>query len=367
MKKCLYAATLDPITTGHHWIIEEAHELFDEVVVAVGFNPDKKGSTLFDVDERVRMVKESCFGLDDVSVTSYSGEFTVRFAEAIGATHLVRGIRNEADFGSEQAIRHVNQDICPKVKTVFMVPPRNLSEVSSSMVKGLVGFRGWRKVVDRYVKPCVVKRFQAARLGAAEVMERLGAEPSAAKAAEEFLQLAYLQDRHYHGIGHVESCLGLLRMLVSDRMVSPDALDQMAAAIWFHDCVYDAKSNCNEERSADAFQGFSAGIDSGVAGYIKGMIRATRTHDDEVDYPAMLVNDIDMAILGADEREFYKYEGGIRTEYRHVPKQEFFKARKELLQWWLAKGVYKTKFFKAMFDDKARRNIERLLATSGYS
>ena len=237
MRIGLYAATLDPITKGHRWIIDEAAGMFDKLVVAVADNHEKRGKVMFSAEERVAMVKDTLpLGLElgnDVEVVTYAGghtpPFTARFAKAIGATHLICGIRNEADFTAEQAIRHVNQDICPEVRTVFLVPPRHLSEVSSSMVKGLVGFDVWLVVVERYVDSPVVKRFQARRLEASEVLMRLGASYSCAFAAKQFLDKAYgdmsESSRVYHNDRHIRECLGLMDMVVSDSHVSPQDFD----------------------------------------------------------------------------------------------------------------------------------------------
>ena len=384
--KALYPGTFDPITLGHLWVIDEATHIFDKVVVAVADNPEKRGKTMFSVEERVAMVKESCFGLDGIEVITYAGEyapmFTARFAKSIGATHLIRGIRNEADFTAEQAIRHINQDICPEVKTVFMVPPRDLSEVSSSMVKGLVGFQGWRDVVSKYVPDCVVKRFQARRLGADEVMLRLGTSPSYAQAAKTFLDRAYaygvsarvsvdhiehLNPRWYHDMRHIKECLDLLKLTVSDRRISPSIFDEMAAALWFHDCVYDPKASDNEKRSAKEFERFAKDINPSVVfSSVKQMIEATKDHKFD-DHKVNIVNDIDMAILGTDKSRFDQYESDIRAEYRHIPDDVFYPARRQFIMEWLAKGVYHTAMFKSMFRDKMIVNLQLLLATKEYA
>lgn len=372
--KGLYAGTFDPITNGHLWIIDEATEIFDHVVVAVADNPDKRGKTMFSAAERVKMVEESCFGMNGVEVVTYAGEcappFTARFAKGIGATHLIRGIRNESDFGSEQVIRHINQDICPSVKTMFMIPPRHLSEVSSSMVKGLVGFQGWRGVIERYVQYCVVKRFQARRLDADEVMLRLGASYSCAVAAKDFLNKVYQHKfenhRSYHDLRHIQECLALLRRTVSDRHVSPEAFDEMAAALWFHDCIYDTVAKDNEVQSSNAFGGFAGDIQTDVVMSIKRMIELTQGHEFCGEHKVNLVSDIDMAILGASKDRFDEYESCIRREYADIPDAVFYPARKQFLQKCLTTGVFHTELFK-LFCSQMADNIKRLLESEPYA
>lgn len=368
----LYAGTFDPITNGHLWMIKEAASLFDKVVVVVADNPEKRGTVKFDLNERVGMVKQSIDQVSGLTVLPYAEEFspeyTVSLALSVGATHVVRGIRNEADFCHEQAIRHVNQDICPQIKTVFMIPPRHIAEISSSMVKSLVGFRGWRDVISRYVQPCVVKMFQADRMGPSEVMLRLGASLQDAVSARTYLEKAYGK-MGYHTDCHIRECLKLMRHLTYDPAISPQSFDEMAAAIWFHDAVYDPRKNTNEKHSSAEFFGrFSCSIHSQTVQNVEDMILATRDHvSGMVNYPAELVSDIDMAILGAEEKEFRAYESGIRFEYMHVPPETFYSVRGGFLRKWLEDGVFHTKLFKDMLGEKAKANLSRLLATKEYS
>ena len=149
MKKAVYAGSFDPVTNGHMYVLREGAALFDHLVVAVGTNPQKR--YLFSAEERKALLEECCRGLPNVEVAAFEGEFLVRFAARIGATHLLRGIRNEHDYHFERMMRQVNGDIEPAVTSVYLMPPRDLSEISSSFVKGLVGVEGWREVVARYV------------------------------------------------------------------------------------------------------------------------------------------------------------------------------------------------------------------------
>ena len=149
MRKAVYAGSFDPITNGHLWMIREGARLFDELVVAIGTNPDKHYT--FTLAERVRMLEDSIGDLPHVRVDSFEHMLLVNYTASVGARYLLRGIRNEGDYEYERGMRHINSDLRPDIVTVFLMPPREIAEVSSSLVKGLVGPDGWEPIVRQYV------------------------------------------------------------------------------------------------------------------------------------------------------------------------------------------------------------------------
>ena len=159
MRKAVYAGSFDPITLGHQWIIQQAAPLFDQLVVAIGVNPDKRAT--FTVDERLRFILETTSGIATCAAAAFENKYLVDYADQIGAGYIIRGIRNESDFTYERAMRHINSDLRPEVLTLFLMPPRHLAELSSSMVKGMVGPEGWESVVQRSVAPCVFQALNA--------------------------------------------------------------------------------------------------------------------------------------------------------------------------------------------------------------
>jgi pantetheine-phosphate adenylyltransferase len=152
----VYAGSFDPPTIGHLWMIEQGVSLFDRFVVAIGINPEKKFA--FHLDARVEMLRESTGHHQNLTVASYSNQYLIRYAQSIGATHILRGIRSAEDYEYERVMRHINGDLDSKVCTVFLMPPRGIAEVSSSMVKGLIGPDGWQEIVKQYVPEPVYRR-----------------------------------------------------------------------------------------------------------------------------------------------------------------------------------------------------------------
>ncbi len=152
----VYAGTFDPVTVGHLWMIKTGATLFDKLVVAVGTNPDKRCH--FSIKDRVDMIKESIPGYSNVTVDKYQNRFLIKYAESIGAKFILRGIRSTADYEYEKSISYVNRHLNAEIETVFLLPPREMIEISSSAVRGLIGPEGWEDVVGKYVAPCVLER-----------------------------------------------------------------------------------------------------------------------------------------------------------------------------------------------------------------
>ena len=157
IRRAVYAGSFDPPTNGHLWMIAQAAQLFDELIVAIGINPDKKNS--YSVAERETLLSQIVEPYANVRVVSFEYNFLVNFAHEIGAAFIVRGIRSSSEY--ERAIRYINADLQPSIQTVFLMPPREIAEISSTMVKGLIGPKGWRDIVQRYVPQPVYQKMLA--------------------------------------------------------------------------------------------------------------------------------------------------------------------------------------------------------------
>lgn len=156
-RKAVYAGSFDPITNGHMYMIREGAQLFDELVVAIGVNPDKRYT--FTLKERLDFLRQCSHGIPNVTLEHFSNRFLVDYAHRIGARYILRGIRHPNDYEYERGMRYINADLNSRIVTVFLIPPRDISEVSSSFVKGLVGPAGWEQVVRRYLPAPIYRRF----------------------------------------------------------------------------------------------------------------------------------------------------------------------------------------------------------------
>lgn len=137
MAKAVCPGTFDPVTNGHLDIIERAARLFDQVFVVVFQNPEK--SPLFDVKERVWMLRESTGHIPNVSVGESNG-LLVDFARKAGAQAIVKGLRAVSDFEYEFQMALMNKKLEPGIETLFVATAAEHAYLSSSMVKMLAGF-----------------------------------------------------------------------------------------------------------------------------------------------------------------------------------------------------------------------------------
>ena len=138
MKRALFPGSFDPITLGHYDIIKRGVKLFDEVIVAIGINSDKKN--MFSLAERKKFIEEAFKDEPKVKVLTYKG-LTVDFCKEKQIKYILRGLRNPADFEFEKAIAHTNRKLA-NVETVFLLTAANTSFISSSIVREVIRYKG---------------------------------------------------------------------------------------------------------------------------------------------------------------------------------------------------------------------------------
>jgi pantetheine-phosphate adenylyltransferase len=149
MKRAIFPGSFDPITLGHYDIIKRGVTLFDEVIVAIGINADKK--YMFTVDERKKFIEDTFADEPKIKVMTYEG-LTVDFCKKIDVEFILRGLRNPADFEFEKAIAHTNRDLAP-IETVFLLTSANTSYISSSIVRDVIRNHGdYTKLVPKSVR-----------------------------------------------------------------------------------------------------------------------------------------------------------------------------------------------------------------------
>jgi pantetheine-phosphate adenylyltransferase len=162
----VYPGSFDPITNGHLDIIARGLSVFDEVIIAILLNPEKHA--LFTMDERVAIIREAYQSDARVRVDTFSG-LLVDYAEKVGASVIVRGLRAVSDFEYEFQMALMNRRLNPHIETVFMMPAEGYSYLSSRLVKEVFQLGGR---VSELVPPVVERRLK----------EKYGREEAAASA-----------------------------------------------------------------------------------------------------------------------------------------------------------------------------------------
>jgi pantetheine-phosphate adenylyltransferase len=149
MRRAVFPGSFDPITLGHYDIIKRGVTLFDEVIVAIGINSDKK--YMFSLEERMDFIRESFKDEPKITVVSYKG-LTVDFCLKNNVKFILRGLRNPADFEFEKAIAHTNRDLAP-IETVFLLTAAKTSYIASSIVRDVIRNNGdYTKLVPKTVR-----------------------------------------------------------------------------------------------------------------------------------------------------------------------------------------------------------------------
>ena len=143
MRRALFPGSFDPLTLGHFDIIKRGVHLFDEIVIAIGINAEKK--YMFNLDERKQFIEEAFQDQAKVKITTYEG-MTVDFCKKVKAGFILRGLRNPADFEFEKAIAHTNRKLS-KIETVFLLTAANTSHISSSIVRDVIRNKGNYKLL----------------------------------------------------------------------------------------------------------------------------------------------------------------------------------------------------------------------------
>lgn len=130
--------------------------MFDEVVVAVGINQDKRG--FFTNEQKLDIIRQTTKGLDNIEIISYDG-LTVNICRELGIRHIVRGVRNMIDFDTERSIADANRRLAPEIETIIIPTAQEFAHISSSAVRDLISHHGDTSlfVPDGVILPKVIK------------------------------------------------------------------------------------------------------------------------------------------------------------------------------------------------------------------
>lgn len=138
-RTALFPGSFDPFTAGHLNILKRALTMFDEVVVAIGINQNKK--SFYDDEQKFDIIRQATAGLKGVSIIKYDG-LTVDVCRQHGITHIIRGVRNMIDFDNERAIADANRHLAPEVETIIIPTAQEYAHISSSAVRDILKHHG---------------------------------------------------------------------------------------------------------------------------------------------------------------------------------------------------------------------------------
>ncbi len=165
MTIALLTGSMNPFTHGHKHLVDMSMCVFDKVVIGIGLNPDKKSAVLLSSDERVELTKQCVAEYGDrARVETYEGA-TVDFALSLGATAMIRGIRNGTDHAYEASMTYANSLMSQEeggrlVPTLYFQCPPSLMEVSSTRVRELIALKRSEQVLAHYVMEPVLRHLQ---------------------------------------------------------------------------------------------------------------------------------------------------------------------------------------------------------------
>lgn len=158
MKIGLYPGSFDPVTNGHLDIIERGRKIFDKLYVVISINPAKK--TIFTIEERLELLKESLKDYDNVEVIS-STKLTVDCAKEVGAKFMLRGLRAVSDFEYELQLSALNKTLNADIESIFVMSTNEYSFVSSTTIKEIARFKGdLSKFVPKCVEIALIEKFK---------------------------------------------------------------------------------------------------------------------------------------------------------------------------------------------------------------
>ncbi len=138
MKRAIFPGSFDPITLGHFDIIKRGVTLFDELIIAIGVNADKK--YMFSLEQRKSFIEKAFKNEPKIKVVTYKG-LTVDYCKENNIDFILRGLRNPADFEFEKAIAHTNR-VLSSIETVFLLTAARTSYISSSIVRDVIRNNG---------------------------------------------------------------------------------------------------------------------------------------------------------------------------------------------------------------------------------
>lgn len=361
MKIALFAGSFDLFTKGHEGVVHTGSQMFDKLFVVIAFNPQKQG--MFTVEQRKKQILHFTKDYSNVDVIVCTDQYVASLAKKYGAGYLLRGLRDGKDFEYESNNDKIHQMINPNIQTVYIECPQHLKVISSSMVKSLVGFQGWQKLVKEMVNEQALSDLlrKNSELEITKYWQKLAGEDAVSKKWLEVILTKHSEShRHYHNLSHLVDLLKKADELFKE--VEFDSIHRaiISYSIFFHDIIYNPQSRDNESGSAKLFMEYATEkkLMQVLFEGVYETILASASHSSPVKYPVTAYFlDLDLSILGAEEDQFNLYEDQIREEFAFVPDDIFNTERTKIMH--KLANPYKTEYGRNKFSHGANRNLKK--------
>ncbi len=370
--KAIFPLSADPITNGHLNVIERMAPLYDELCVLVSVDAKKKYT--FTIDERMAMIKAVSSHIPNVLVDACTDSYIAKYAKNFGAQVILRGLRNGIDLEYEAAMANENHYICPDIETLWVPCRPEFMHISSTMIKSHVGVDvDWEEHVARSAPAVILAKMKEKHiLGRAAIhwqnlMMSIGNPKGNETLFKKIVERYTESSRAHHTLAHIVFMLDELELV--KHLVAK--YNETRFGIWYHDVVNDAYAEVrpepmyNEKRSAyyASLDMHELGLPNDFIKNVERLIMATAHKKLATENDEMIITDLDLLILGQNEKVFDAYDANIRIEYELIPIDQYKAGRTRVLNHFLDRSsIYVTEFFKNKYEESARNNLKRAIA-----
>lgn len=379
-KRAIYPGSFDPVTLGHLDVMRRAALIFEELIVGIGINPDKK--SLFSAQEKIDLITHD---LRDTTgsfqVMAFKGLTTV-LAEEMNIGTIVRGVRSITDGIQEQELAEVNrqQSHGGHLNTFFIPTQLELTFTSSSVARILASYRNGdpSPYLTEATNEALLSKVQRNTLGA-KWQSIFGDSTETASLFSHVCSCYQDETRHYHNLKHLFDMFLLLdenkEYIEKNYQGTLQTAEKIiGAAIFFHDIVYFSKNKDNEVRSADLLVSelTTLGWPTDHIHHARDLVLATIKHEAvegrEQDPLTKIFLDLDLEILGSSPHVYQRYTAAIRKEYSQYGDLDYCRGRRDFMQRFASKPRhYLTDDMNIRLGRKAHENLRAELQTLNHT
>jgi pantetheine-phosphate adenylyltransferase len=377
-KRAIYPGSFDPVTLGHLDVMRRAALIFEEIIVGIGINPDKR--CLFSPQEKIDLITHD---LKDIpgsfQVMAFKGLTTV-LAEEMNIGTIVRGVRSITDGIQEQELAEVNrrQSHEGHLNTFFIPTQLDLTFTSSSVARVLASYRNGdpSPYLSEATNGALLNKLQRTTLEA-KWMSIFGDSPETTSLFNRVCDSYQGETRHYHNLRHIFDMFLLLdenkEYIQKNYQGSFQTAEKIiGAAIFFHDIVYVSREKDNEARSAALLVSELTRLRWPVdhlqhaADLVLATIKHAAVEGREHDPLTKIFLDLDLAILGASAHVYQRYTAAIRKEYSQYGELDYCEGRRNVMERFASKPRhYLTDEMNIRFGRKAHENLRAELEFLG--